>query len=205
MLAVIAAGHAPALAGASYDLDTKALHAQAIVEVEISVLPKSSGWEASNRRAKDRKVLRTIFKTPDFDSPKRIPPYFPFSLSSRCWAGIKAEKRIRVLAFYPEETVAGLEEDAGAYTSLNADYDGVVEAIATVAEWRRASKTENSARSHLAIVMKTPNPYLRFIGAHFAKEYDDSSDPGIDAIIKGAPPSVSYPVAECDRPRKGAG
>jgi len=200
MFSVLTVGAGPVLAGASYDLDTKALYAQAIVEVEITVPPKAAGGDAAIRRARKRRVLRTIFRAPDFDSRTKMPPYFPFSLFSRCWGRMEGETKIRVLAFYPEETVAGLEEDAGAYSSLNSDYDRVVEAIATVAEWRRTPRREGSARSHLAIIAKTSNPYLRYIGAHFAKEYDRSSDPSIEAIIRGAPPSVSYPVAECDRP-----
>jgi hypothetical protein len=197
-------GKSRALAGPSYDLDTKALYAQAIIEAEIVVVPKSAGWKAANLRAKDRTIVRALFRAPEYESPAKTPPYFPFSTSSRCWARIEKEKKIRVLAFYPDETVFGLEEDGGAYSSLNSDYDRLVEAIATVSEWRRAPRREATTRKHLAAVSETSNPYLRFIGAHFLKEFDRSSDPKVDAIIKATLPAVIYPVADCDRLGKRA-
>jgi hypothetical protein len=203
-LALLVAERSPATAGPSYDLDTKVLHAQAIVEVEITVLPKRFGWEASNRRAREGKVLRTIFKARDTASPLKTPVYFPFSNFSRCWAQLEEETQLRALAFYPRDTMAGLEEDGGAYSSLNGDYDELVEAILTISRWRSSNVRGDSEHTHLGIVSKTSNPYLRFLGARFLKEYEHSSEASVERILASTPTAISYPKAECDRRVSGA-
>jgi hypothetical protein len=186
-----------AKAGDSFDLDRKVLYARAIAEVEITILPKKGGWKAANARAKEGRIVRTIFRSEGTKVPMRL--YFPFSNFSRCWAQLEQPKQIWALAFYPEDEFHGLEEDTAAYTSLNEDYGLLTDAVATVSKWRSAGVSSDSNQAHLALVTQTKNAYLHFLGAHYVKEYEHVNSEVVDKILAKPSSKLSYPTAECDR------
>jgi hypothetical protein len=115
---------------------------------------------------------------------------------SRCWKRIPTEQR-RTLVFVPQETVAGLEEDGAAYTSLNANYSHLLAAIITVSKWRSQPPEVVVDETKLKIVTTTSNPYFRFVGARFLKETTQTAIPGVEKILTQAPRKVTYPEAKC--------
>lgn len=192
-----------AVAGPSYEIDRKVLGAGVIAEVEITVLPKTLGWQASADKAKDGKVLRVLYQDPGAQTSVKKLLRFPFSNLSRCWAELSTETRIRTLVFLPEESVSGLEEDDAAYTSLNADYPRVVEAVATVSRWRSEKARDGVDRTKLKVISETSNPFLRYVGARYLKNTSPSAAiPLAETILSHQPASVTDPEAECAQRRR---
>lgn len=190
-------------AGPSYDIDQKVLGAGVIAEVEITVLPKTHGWQASADTAKSGKVLRVLYQDAGAQTSAKKLLRFPFSNLSRCWADLSTETRIRTLVFLPEESVHGLEEDDAAYTSLNTDYAQVVEAVATVSHWRLEKPRDGVDTRKLKVISETSNPFLRYVGARFLKNTSPSAAiPLADKILSHQPVSVTDPEAECAQRRR---
>ncbi len=191
-------------AGPSYEIDQKILGAQVIAEVEISVLPMSLGWKASVASAKKGKVIRIIFREGGEKPTDEKLLLFPFSNGAPCWKSLSGETSIRTLVFLPQDTVAGVEEDLGAYTSLNADYSLVIEAATTVSRWRSEPRRDEVDQNKVKIVSTTSNPYLQYVGAQFLKQSTQENIPSMVQILTRLAPKVGYPAAECGR-RKGRG
>lgn len=194
----------PAGAGASFDLGEKALRAQTIAEIEITAIPKTLGWTAANERAHRGKIIRVVFSSTDVSPAPAKLLRFPFSLLSRCWQRIEKEQALRLLVFLPEDTVSGIEADDGAYSSLNADYGQLAEAITTVSAWRRESPDLAGEPAKVRLVSRTSNPYLRYLGARFIHENAHDPPKTIERALATTPSRIAAPEADCAK-RGGPG
>jgi hypothetical protein len=197
-------GSTPAGAGASFDLGEKALRAQTIAEIEITAIPKTLGWTAANKKAHQGKVIRVVFSSTDVSPASAKLLRFPFSTLSRCWQRIEKEQPLRLLVFFPEDTVSGLEEDDGAYSSLNADYGQLAEAITTVSAWRRERPDLAGDPAKVRLVSQTSNPYLRYLGARFIHENAHDPPKTIERALANTPSRITDPEADCAK-RGGRG
>lgn len=90
-----------------------------------------------------------------------------------------------------------MEEDGGAYTSLNAEYPRLLEAIVTVSKWRSQPGQEEVDEAKLKVVSTTSNRYLRYLGARFLKEATRNAIPTVEKILAHPTAGVAFPEAEC--------
>ena len=114
----------PLQAGPWYGLETKTIRADVIVEVSLSGkgLPaKPVGF------LKGRSLIAS--------NPFTVDGRWPFSAQSRCWKVVREQKPVYALLFYRLDAkstgspIAGVENEAGFYTSLNPYYAELKQAI----------------------------------------------------------------------------
>lgn len=187
-------GPEPGFSGPAYPLDAKALGADLVVELEMPFPSRSLGWRAAVRAARAGRVVRTIYRREGAPMPASAIPRFPFSMASRCWPRKPPVAVIRVLVFLAGgRELAGVETDAGGYSSLNPRYRELVEAVAVASSWTVDSRPDEP-RDGPAQALGNPNPYLRFLAARFRAR----SDPDTAATLQSAPTeSSAWPEAGC--------
>ena len=158
-----------AQAGPTYDLAWKVFRADAIVEIELTVLPKSGGWKAANAEARKAKILRTVFKKPGVSAPDDRIRTFPFSNFSACWPEVPTKARF--LVFYAaNDDIMGLENDDGGYSSLNEDYSQIVSAVSAAARWSKDRDGDTGWAPQRKAVRGSKNRYLRGLALWFLKQ-----------------------------------
>ncbi|MBT5228697.1 MAG: hypothetical protein HOM11_00330 [Methylococcales bacterium] len=110
-------------AGPWYDLGYKLDTADAIVEVTVS------------HDRKTDKVHEILLVQSDLPFTDKVADASIFSTHSKCWSKITAEQDIKVLLFYKRRHAKqytqhyGVENGQGFYTSLNPNYDALVQSI----------------------------------------------------------------------------
>jgi hypothetical protein len=182
-----AAGHVDA--GPMFSLPRKALEADVIVELEQ---PPAADPRQPRPPARVARVLLGDVKkarAPDIRRPK-----IALNVASACYPPDEATKPRRSLEF----TSNGLEHRMGAYTSLNPDYDQIVEAVVNVAYWRQQAATQKDWTHEVDAVTRSTNRYFRYLGALFLTKQAPGAAARLEPLTH-ADKDVDLPKLPCFR------